>query len=114
MGSGGGRGYSEDTAQKIDSEVKRLIDTAYQTATELINANREKLNTIAAGLLEYETLDRVHIDQIMEDGEMKNPPSAPTPPDIPDDSSKTDEPPADGRDKDEGKDFPGDLAPAGA
>lgn len=114
MGSGGGRGYSEDTAQKIDSEVKRLIDTAYQTATELINANRDKLNTIAAGLLEYETLDRVHIDQIMEDGEMKNPPSAPTPPDIPDDSSKTDEPPADGRDKDEGKDFPGDLAPAGA
>ncbi|MCL4107895.1 UNVERIFIED_CONTAM: hypothetical protein GTU68_001212 [Idotea baltica] len=109
-----GRGYSEETAQKIDTEVKRLIDTAYQTATDLILENRDKLNTIAKGLLEFETLDGVHIDEIMEHGEMKNPPSAPTPPDIPDDSSKTEEPPADGRDKDEGKDFPGDLAPAGA
>ncbi len=108
-----GRGYSEATAQKIDAEVKRLIDEAYATATRLIVENRDKLNVIAEALLEFETLDRGHIDEIMEHGELKNPPSSPTPPDIPDEPKKAEEP-ADDRDRNEGEDFSGDLAPAGA
>ena len=44
---GRGREYSEDTAQKIDNEVKRMIDEAYAKATEILKANRDKLETIA-------------------------------------------------------------------
>jgi cell division protease FtsH len=80
---GSPRNYSEATAQKIDAEVKQLIDTAYDRATELIKTHREKLDAIAKGLLEYETLDAKHIHEIMEHGEIQNPPSSPTPPDLP-------------------------------
>ena len=54
--------YSEQTAQEIDDEVKRIIDEANQTAKELIEANRDKLEIIANALLEYETLDGVQVD----------------------------------------------------
>lgn len=110
------RDYSEATAQKIDAEVKALIDNAYNKARELIVAHREQLEAIALALLEYETLDGVHIHEIMEHGEMKNPPASPKPPEIV--GEKT---PAagetgadtDGSKADEG-DLPGDLVPAGA
>ena len=39
--------YSEQTAQEIDAEVKRIIDEANNTAKELINSNRDKLEIIA-------------------------------------------------------------------
>lgn len=85
---GSPRNYSEATAQQIDAEVKRLIDSAYQRATELIKANRDKLDAIAKGLLEYETLDAKHIHEIMEYGEIQNPPSSPKPPDLPPEAAK--------------------------
>ncbi|MCC6883148.1 MAG: ATP-dependent zinc metalloprotease FtsH [Verrucomicrobiales bacterium] len=109
---GGSRSYSEATAQKIDSEVKRLIDEAYQKATDLIVSHRDQLNMIAKGLLEFETLDGAHIHDIMNFGEMRNPPSSPTPPSMPQaprfDTPKQDRP----RTSEDG--FSGDLAPAGA
>ncbi|HRX53277.1 MAG TPA: ATP-dependent zinc metalloprotease FtsH [Verrucomicrobiales bacterium] len=109
---GGSRSYSEATAQKIDSEVKRLIDEAYQKATDLIVSHRDQLNMIAKGLLEFETLDGAHIHDIMNFGEMRNPPSSPTPPSMPQaprfDAPKPDRP----RTSEDG--FSGDLAPAGA
>lgn len=108
------RDYSEDTAQKIDAEVKLLIDNAYNKAMEMILAHRDHLEAIAQGLLEYETLDGKHIHEIMEHGEMKNPPASPKPPEVPTEAPKT-------ADEDEGKakskgedELPGDLAPAGA
>jgi cell division protease FtsH len=85
---GSPRNYSEATAQKIDAEVKRLIDTAYERATDLIKTHRDKLDAIAKGLLEYETLDAKHIHEIMEHGEIRNPPSSPTPPDLPTEAPK--------------------------
>ncbi len=108
----GGRNYSEDTAQKIDREVKRIIDNAYSRAKELLMKHREELDTIAKALLEFETLDGNHIRDIMKHGEMKDPPASPKPPEPPAEIT-----PASSEDtgKDEGdKDFPGDLAPAGA
>ncbi|MCF6311166.1 MAG: ATP-dependent zinc metalloprotease FtsH [Verrucomicrobiales bacterium] len=108
------RDYSEATAQKIDNEVKRLIDTAYDRATKLIGAHRKQLEIIAQGLLEYETLDGQHIKEIMKHGELKNPPASPKPPEVPTEAPKM----ADGEDgkaKNESEDeLPGDLAPAGA
>ncbi|MCB1090628.1 MAG: cell division protein FtsH, partial [Verrucomicrobiae bacterium] len=107
------RNYSEATAQKIDAEVKRLIDTAYAKATDLIVSHRDKLNAIAKGLLEYETLDAGHIREIMEFGELRNPPSSPTPPDLPEEPAAPVAPPAKPSRTSE-DDLPGDLAPAGA
>ena len=89
------RGYSEATAQMIDAEVKRLIDEAYQRAEDLLKANRAKVEAIANALLEYETLDGTHIKEIMETGELRNPPKGVQPPDLPPAAGTP--PPADGK-----------------
>jgi cell division protease FtsH len=81
------RDYSESTAQEIDREVRRLVDEAYNRAKQILMENRAKLEAIAKALLEYETLDAEQIKDIIEHGEMRNPPSTPpkqpTPPPIP-------------------------------
>jgi cell division protease FtsH len=69
--------YSEQTAQDIDAEVKRIIDEANNTAKELIRANRDKLEIIANALLEYETLDGVQVTEIMRTGTFTPPPLTP-------------------------------------
>src|SRR4051812_41687964 len=74
------RNYSEATAQQIDEEVKRLIDTAYSKARQLILEHKDKLDAIAQALLEYETLDGNHIKEIMQHGRILNPPQSPKPP----------------------------------
>ena len=47
---------SEATAQKIDSEIRRIIDMTYQRAHDILSERRADLEVIARGLLEYETL----------------------------------------------------------
>ena len=89
------RGYSEATAQMIDAEVKRLIDEAYHRAEDLLKDNRAKVEAIANALLEYETLDGTHIKEIMETGELRNPPKGAQPPDLPPATGSP--PPADGK-----------------
>ncbi|GAT33112.1 cell division protease FtsH [Terrimicrobium sacchariphilum] len=71
---GRSRGYSEATAQEIDREVRKLCDDAYARAKELLIKHRDRLEAIAKALLEYETLDGIHIREIMEFGELRNPP----------------------------------------
>src|ERR1041385_2751237 len=68
------RDYSEATAEQIDQEVRRLIDDAYQLAKHTLTTNRDKLETIAKALLEYETLDGSQIKQIIDHGRLINPP----------------------------------------
>lgn len=82
------RNYSEETARVIDAEIKRFIDTAYAEATRLLEEGRDKVELIAKALLEYETLDATHLRDLIDHGEMKNPPSAPKPPPIPDELRK--------------------------
>jgi cell division protease FtsH len=69
------RGYSEATAQEIDTEVRKFCDDAYTRAKDLLVANRDKLVAIAKALLEYETLDGTQIRDIITTGKMQNPPS---------------------------------------
>jgi len=57
--------FSEATAVEIDKEVRRILDKAYKTAHELINANKGPLDRIARKLLERETLDGVEVNQIL-------------------------------------------------
>src|SRR3954465_4103202 len=77
-----GKDYSEQTAQEIDTEVKRIIDEAYRRANEIIASNREKLEMIANCLLEYETLEGFQVEEIVRTGKFTPPPPTPdvTPP----------------------------------
>ncbi|MGJ8644520.1 MAG: ATP-dependent zinc metalloprotease FtsH [Luteolibacter sp.] len=87
-----GRNYSEETAKIIDGEIKKFIDDAFNEATRILNENKDIVEKIALALLEYETLDAKHLQDIIDFGEMKDPPSMPTPPPIPDDVEKKSEP----------------------
>ena len=51
------RDFSEDTAIKIDSEVRRLVDESYNAAKGILENNRQALTDIASALLEREVLD---------------------------------------------------------
>jgi len=74
---GGSRGYSEKSAEAIDTEVLNLVNSAYTKAKELIGTHRDAMEKITAALLEYETLDGKHIRDIIEHGRMLTPPPAP-------------------------------------
>jgi cell division protease FtsH len=57
--------YSEETARKIDTEIRRLVDEGLNRAQTLIAADRDKLDAIAEGLLKYEVLDGSEIDALI-------------------------------------------------
>ncbi|MFG1423671.1 ATP-dependent zinc metalloprotease FtsH [Roseixanthobacter liquoris] len=57
---------SEATAQTIDKEVRRLVDEGYQEATRILTENREGLEALARGLLEYETLSGDEIIDLLD------------------------------------------------
>ena len=106
--------YSEQTAQQIDAEVRRLIDEGYELAKKLINENRDKLDLIANALLEYETLDGKQVKDIVLTGKFT--PTAP-PPDVDPPSgadATTPTPDAPRSDKPKLDDGLGDTAPATA
>ncbi|RPG49192.1 MAG: ATP-dependent zinc metalloprotease FtsH [Gammaproteobacteria bacterium TMED1] len=65
---------SVDTASKIDKEVRTIIDDCYARAKQLLEDNRDKLDIMAETLLEYETIDRGQIDDIMN-GRKPRPPA---------------------------------------
>ena len=56
---------SEATMQKVDREIRRIIDEQYATARRLIEENKDKMHTMARALLEWETIDAEQIDDIM-------------------------------------------------
>jgi len=64
---------SDETARKIDIEVRHIVDTAHKVATDLVEANRDKLELMTDALMKYETIDSKQIDQIME-GQIPDPP----------------------------------------
>jgi cell division protease FtsH len=73
------RDYSEETAIKIDQEVRRIADQGYNTAKRLLEENREKLVRLAETLLERETLDASEIRLVFEGKELPVKPRAGTP-----------------------------------
>lgn len=58
-------GVSEQTRQAIDDEVRRIIDEQYQSAMTLLNEHREKLDTLAAALLKYETVSGEEVAAVL-------------------------------------------------
>ena len=64
---------SEATMQKVDFEVRKLIDQQYALARGLIESNKERIHAMAKALLEWETIDREQIDDIMAGREPRPP-----------------------------------------
>ena len=62
---GGGKEHSDETARMIDEEIKKLIDSQFEEAKRILEANKEKIDAMAKALLKYETLDSNDVDRIM-------------------------------------------------
>jgi cell division protease FtsH len=67
------RDYSERLAERVDAEVRELLENAHDEAYEVLNKNREVLDRLAAALLEHETLDQNALVEIFADVEMLPP-----------------------------------------
>jgi cell division protease FtsH len=69
------KNLSDSTAELVDQEITRIIEEQYTRARGIIEVNRDKIQTMAEALLDWETLESDQIDQIMR-GEPPDPPSA--------------------------------------
>ena len=69
---------SEETMQKVDAEVRRNIDEQYSLARGIIETHRDKVEAITKALLDWETIDREQLDDIMA-GRAPRPPKDFTP-----------------------------------
>ena len=70
---GGGRTISEATQQKVDEEVRRMLEEQYDIARELIEGNQEKIHAMVDALMKWETIDRDQLQDILA-GEEPRPP----------------------------------------
>ena len=64
---------SNDTANAIDEEVRRIIDACYETAEKVLQDNKDKLHNMAEALIEYETLVFDQIEDIMQGRQARTP-----------------------------------------
>ncbi|MBD2389478.1 ATP-dependent zinc metalloprotease FtsH3 [Aphanizomenon flos-aquae NRERC-008] len=65
------RDFSEETAAAIDEEVRKLVDTAYIRAKEVLVDNRKVLDEIAQMLIEKETVDAEELQEILGNNDVK-------------------------------------------
>jgi cell division protease FtsH len=92
------KNVSEATMQKVDAEIRRIIDQQYAVARKLLEGNRDKVEAMTRALLEWETIDADQISDIMEG-------KPPRPPKPSGSSQKPSKPASDGG-------APGETAPA--
>src|SRR5207302_3044393 len=59
--------YSDETAEKIDQAVMRLVNEAHETALQVLRENRTALDAIAAALVQEESLDREELTKIVNE-----------------------------------------------
>jgi cell division protease FtsH len=70
---GGNTHYSEGTSREIDQEVKLILNEAYARAMELLQANRDILESMKDALMEYETIDADQVDDLMSRKKVRPP-----------------------------------------
>ena len=70
------KALSEATMQKVDAEIRRIIDEQYALAKRLLDENRDKVEAMTQALLEWETIDAEQINDIMA-GKSPRPPQPP-------------------------------------
>jgi cell division protease FtsH len=73
------KNMSEATMEKVDAEIRRIIDEQYALARRMLDSHRDKVEAMAAALLELETIDADQINDIME-GKPPRPPKQPQAP----------------------------------
>ncbi|WP_227814261.1 ATP-dependent zinc metalloprotease FtsH [Nitrogeniibacter aestuarii] len=73
------KNVSESTMQKVDAEIRRILDQQYSLARNLLEQNTDKVEMMTKALLEWETIDANQINDIM-DGREPRPPKPSTPP----------------------------------
>jgi cell division protease FtsH len=64
---------SEETMQKVDKQIRKIIDEQYAVARQLIEDNQDKMHAMAKALLEWETIDADQIEDIMSGREPRLP-----------------------------------------
>ena len=62
--------FSNEVANEIDMEMRKIINNCHKDATDIINKNKDLLKLIADALLEYETLTKEQIDYLVANGKM--------------------------------------------
>lgn len=67
------KNISDETMHNLDIEVRKLIDKCYSEAEKILKKNEKKLHTMAQALIEYETLEALQVQQIMEGKEVTPP-----------------------------------------
>jgi cell division protease FtsH len=70
---------SEDTMQKVDNQIRKIIDEQYKVARAILENNRDKVEVMTKALLEWETIDSDQINDIIE-GRPPRPPKVPEAP----------------------------------
>jgi cell division protease FtsH len=70
QGMSGGSEYSEETAQKIDQEVQRILTEAYDSCMKILVDNKDQLVALSELLIEREVLDFKEVDSIMKTGKL--------------------------------------------
>jgi cell division protease FtsH len=95
------KNISEATMQKVDIEIRRILDEQYALATKLLQENRDKVEAMTAALLEWETIDADQIKDIMEGKPPRPPkpaaePQSPPPPQDPEPTAQATNQPAEG------------------
>lgn len=107
--------YSEQTAQKIDEEIFKIIDGQYKRAHDILNEHRKALDLCADALLEHETIDGTHVKELLEFGELRSPviKREVTTQEPEDESGEEEEKKPENKDQDDGG-LAGEQAPAGA
>jgi cell division protease FtsH len=79
FGSMSSKTVSEATQQKVDAEIRRILDEQYAIARKLIEDNRDKVEAMAAALMEFETIDADQINDIMAGLPVREPKPRQTP-----------------------------------
>lgn len=103
--------YSEDTAQAIDRSIRLIVETQYKRCREIIVEHMENLHTLAAALLEYETVEGKHVDEIIETGSLQTSVLRPEPTLVEDEKDEKEEKKKETEDE---KEMGGGPEPAGA
>ncbi|MES2535908.1 MAG: ATP-dependent zinc metalloprotease FtsH [Pseudomonadota bacterium] len=73
MGGMGAKTVSEETQQKVDIEIRSILDQQYALARRLLEANRDKVEAMVKALLDWETVDADQINDIMGGDEPRTP-----------------------------------------
>jgi cell division protease FtsH len=100
------RNYSEDTQNKIDAEIKRMVDDAHRKSLEILRSNQDTLHALAQALLEREILDAEEIDKIIAGESLDSMDE-----DVPGGNEQAPAPPKAAR-EDEGPETPGGMRPS--